>query len=103
MSLRELQERIEKRRKAWEQRIRRLYGITPEDVAYQWEAQGGKCAVCEQPLETKTWVIDHSHKTGRFRGILCNWCNHRVVSMMERGGSLRAGNAMMYLGWVCNG
>jgi hypothetical protein len=34
-------------------------------------AQGGHCALC--PREPT--VIDHCHKTGKTRGILCNRCN----------------------------
>jgi hypothetical protein len=35
----------------------------------------GHCQVCgkDQPLDNLT--IDHDHKTGKFRGILCGHCN----------------------------
>lgn len=81
----------------WADRIRLKYGLTPDQVAEKWGEQGGLCPICEQELAEKTWVIDHDHKTERFRGILCNWCNHRVVSMAERGGWLRAYNTIRYL------
>lgn len=87
----------DKARLAWESRIRRTYGIDAEDVARQWEYQEGLCPICEQPLATKTWVIEHDHKTGSFRGLVCNWCNHRILSWQERGGIVRAVNALDYL------
>ena len=38
--------------------------------------QGGKCAICgaTEPAST-TWHVDHDHKTGRIRGLLCLHCN----------------------------
>ena len=81
----------------WAKRILQKYGLTPDDVARMWGEQDGKCPICNADLTTKTWVIDHNHKTGRFRGILCAWDNHRVVSMAERGGVVRAVNVVFYL------
>lgn len=39
-------------------------------------AQKGCCAVCgaDSPGE-KDWNIDHDHKTGALRGLLCCRCN----------------------------
>ena len=88
------------KRREWELRIARKYGLTPHDVAIKWDFQYGRCALCEEPLDSKrVWVIDHDHKTGKFRGLLHAWCNHRVLSMIERGGETRAVNAIAYLGW----
>ena len=95
----------EKHRQVWEKRILRTYRLTVEEVAWKWEHQGGACPICSRPLgevvkgKPKVWVIDHDHKTKNFRGILCAWCNHRIVSMIERGGSLRWANAGVYLGY----
>lgn len=39
-------------------------------------AQNNKCAICKDPPKEGTSLfIDHDHKTGRFRGLLCNRCN----------------------------
>jgi len=32
------------------------------------------CPICVRP--TSSWVLDHDHATGRFRGWLCNDCNN---------------------------
>jgi hypothetical protein len=87
----------DKKRWAWEARVRLKYGLTSEDVAILWNLQGGRCPICEKPLAEKVWVIDHDHKTGMVGGLLCGWDNHRIVSMMERGGPKRAVNAIYYL------
>src|SRR5258708_6190772 len=52
------------------------YGITPEIYASILEEQGGVCAICKQVRHAcgGDWplVIDHDHKTGKVRGLLCN-------------------------------
>jgi len=50
------------------------YGLTQTDYLALRKKQGGKCAICGK----KQWklVVDHSHKTGKIRGLLCGRCNH---------------------------
>ncbi len=36
--------------------------------------QKGKCAICNKKSKSKM-VIDHNHKTGKIRGLLCIQCN----------------------------
>lgn len=40
-------------------------------------AQGGVCAICHRPPTDKKrrLHVDHDHKTGRIRGLLCLHCN----------------------------
>lgn len=97
ISLRKSPKRVKTAGDRWAERIWRKYRLRPNDVAEKWAEQGGLCPICEHPLEEKTWVIDHDHKTNRFRGILCNWDNHRIVGIAERGGRLRAQNVLRYL------
>lgn len=52
------------------------YGMTLEEYDQLYEKQNGCCAICfikEQP--NKKLSIDHDHKTGKIRGLLCNPCN----------------------------
>jgi len=37
------------------------------------EEQGGKCKICL--LASDDFVIDHNHRTGKIRGLLCRKCN----------------------------
>lgn len=63
--------------------LRYKYGITEEDYNKIWLAQGKCCAICKAPYEmlTKKFPIDHDHKTGQIRGILCWKCNNALGSI----------------------
>ena len=37
--------------------------------------QAYKCAICGTPLAGIRTALDHSHKTGLLRGVLCSGCN----------------------------
>ena len=40
------------------------------------EQQDGKCAICKsEDSKGKRFSVDHNHKTGEVRGLLCNPCN----------------------------
>lgn len=59
----------------------RTYGITQEDYDRILLSQDGKCAICsvsEVELISRTgrgFHVDHNHKTGEIRGLLCGRCN----------------------------
>lgn len=70
----------ERRARARDLRLRRTYGITSEDYEQLLAAQAGKCAICALPPRGKLPLnVDHDHKTGLVRGLLCWSCNHRVL------------------------
>lgn len=52
----------------------RLYGLTQEDYDSMIESQANACAICFTGFKA-TPNIDHSHLTGRVRGLLCWRCN----------------------------
>lgn len=71
----------------------RLYGLTPARHAALLKKQGGVCAICGNPETrilrgTLTCLnVDHDHKTGRVRGLLCWACNMglgRLGDSLER-------------------
>ncbi len=61
------------------QRLKRLslYGLTRKDYKNLLNKQNNKCAICHisQSNLTKRLCIDHDHKTGKVRGLLCCQCN----------------------------
>ena len=57
-------------------RLLKVYGLSKEDRTALFESQENKCAICKSDTSGKPgFVIDHNHKTGSIRGILCNSCN----------------------------
>lgn len=54
----------------WRGRAQR-YGIGKKQWDLLLKNQNGKCALCEKIPE----VVDHCHKRGVVRGLLCNSCN----------------------------
>jgi len=61
------------------------YGITPEDRDALFDKQDGKCAICNDPLTTgRTGMqVDHDHKTGVVRSLLCGPCNVMLGDFRE--------------------
>ena len=71
----------EKKDKARASHLLRVYGITLDQYNLLRKKQGYRCFVCRRPeKEFKVrMAVDHDHKTGEIRGLLCSYCNHRVV------------------------
>jgi hypothetical protein len=77
------------RRRANRKTTASRYGLTVDQYEEMYEAQGGKCAICEQAEtslgnngEIKMLAIDHDHETGKVRGLLCNNCN-RAIGLLK--------------------
>lgn len=58
------------------------YGITNQQFDEMFEKQGRCCKLCKatehgrgKSYKNSRWNIDHDHKTGKVRGILCHHCN----------------------------
>lgn len=39
------------------------------------EFQGGGCAICHEPPTRRRLNLDHDHRTGLYRALLCDRCN----------------------------
>jgi hypothetical protein len=57
--------------------LKKLYGITLKEYYELLQKQDNKCAICgrHESKFDKLLSVDHDHKTGKVRGILCNTCN----------------------------
>lgn len=62
----------------------RKFQITLAEFDAMIASQGQRCAICKssspgrkpgQQANGRTWAIDHDHKTGKVRGLLCMGCN----------------------------
>ena len=78
------------------------YGIAPEQYAALLAAQGGCCALCgttehghnngRREVDASVWPIDHNHKTGAVRGLLCHPCNAQLggyETLLEKAGEAK--------------
>ena len=86
-------------------RKKKYHGLSNADVQRQWQlkdhyglslvereemekAQGGVCAICgDPPRGGKTaWArlnVDHDHKGGKVRALLCADCNHGIGKLKD--------------------
>lgn len=57
--------------------FKRRYGINFQDYLNILELQGNCCPICNLSKDNyhKNMAVDHCHKTGIIRGVLCNNCN----------------------------
>ncbi len=79
-----------------QQRLDRLlksrYGISFEDFEHLRKQQKNLCALCLKKLPL---TVDHCHKTGRVRGLLCGNCNRGIGCLKENLATLK--RAINYL------
>lgn len=55
-------------------RVQTVYGLDDYDALKEF--QGGVCAICRRATgATRRLSVDHNHKTGTVRGLLCRPCN----------------------------
>lgn len=64
-----------------EQRWEQIYGITAEEYWEIYELQGGVCYICQRAKGTgkRALSVDHCHRTGVVRGLLCLPCNRNIL------------------------
>lgn len=55
--------------------LKSKFNITLEQYDKMLEKQNGVCAICGKPPIHRKLAIDHNHKTGKIRGLLCIRCN----------------------------
>lgn len=67
-------------------KLKNLYGLSSEDYNILFQKQKGCCAICgtHQKDLKRHLDVDHDHKTGDVRGLLCSGCN-RNLGRFERG------------------
>lgn len=76
--------------------IKHYGGFSPDDWESLFSKQFGLCAICKNPeIETRHLAIDHDHKTGKVRGLLCMNCNIGIGNLKESEETLMS--AIAYL------
>lgn len=78
--------------------LRYMYNLSIEDYEQMLFRQNGKCAICGKVEERKSspfLCVDHCHKTGKIRGLLCHRCNSAIGKLNDDPELLR--KAIVYL------
>jgi hypothetical protein len=67
--------------------LKSKYNLTLDQYRAMRLEQNEKCAVCNQVFDDdnrhKTCHVDHDHKTGKIRGLLCCECNLAIGKMKD--------------------
>lgn len=87
----EVMERMKNRQKGryhYKARLARLklYGLSNADYEKLLQLQHFRCGICgiHQTEVYHTLAVDHDHKTGKVRGLLCTTCNVRLGVLENR-------------------
>lgn len=63
--------------------LNKKFGLTEDQYDTMLIAQNNHCATCLEPdRSNKRLAVDHCHKTGKIRGLLCANCN-RGIGLFE--------------------
>lgn len=63
--------------------LKRKFGITTIIYDNMLKEQNNSCAICKKHTShfKKRLAVDHNHKTGKIRGLLCYRCNRLYVGI----------------------
>ena len=87
---------VKKKVSARDARLKRLYGLEPGEYEKVLAYQDGVCYICKHtPKEGKNLHVDHNHKSGQTRGLLC-WQDNAALGKFKDD-SDRLQNALLYI------
>jgi hypothetical protein len=81
------------------------YRLSVEAYGVMLAAQGGVCAICRRPETARNQhgplalSVDHDHKTGRIRGLLCRSCNTLLGLSRENCSILESATNYLVCAW----
>lgn len=83
--------------KVREQALKYRYSLSNEDYEALLKTQNYKCAICNKEAANMTYYlhVDHCHKTGKTRGLLCSPCNVYLGYIKDNKEAYK--NAIKYL------
>ena len=71
---RKLKQREYRRKSQRKDHLKYYYGITVEEYNAILARQNGCCRICKRKVKGNL-CVDHDHRTGKVRGLLCRTCN----------------------------
>jgi len=69
--------------KRQDRNLRNRYGISLREYRDLFETQNGVCAICGRGAGKRNLHVDHCHKTGRIRALLCSNCNSTLGKVRD--------------------
>ena len=86
--------------------LRRKYGISLRNYNGMMRRQKNRCEICgkHQRDEKRAFAVDHNHKlkgSKSVRGLLCNYCNSRVLKYLGDEDKRAIGLANYLLKYFC--
>lgn len=63
--------------------LEKKYGIPPGTYERMLRDQWGRCAICRRQPRRRDLAVDHNHKNGRVRGLLCTRCNEMLGHLRD--------------------
>jgi len=77
-------------------KLKRLFGITPEDYDRMFAEQRGVCGICGSASpDGRRLHVDHDHTSNKVRGLLCHDCNRGLGIFKDSAARLE--RAVRYL------
>ncbi len=71
-------------------RLRISFSMSVDDYEAMYKAQKGACGLCEkQHMGGRRLAVDHDHKTGKIRALLCGNCNRGIGYLGDDAALLR--------------
>lgn len=64
-------------------RLKYRFGISLEIFNQMLLEQGSICKICEYDITEETARVDHCHKSGKVRALLCHHCNTGIEHFKE--------------------
>ena len=66
----------------WFDKVKK-YHLEEDTFRKMFEEQGGRCWICRRVFRSSP-NVDHNHRTGQVRGLLCMMCNRGLGRFQEK-------------------
>ena len=86
-----------KKEKIRESNLKQRYNLSIEEYENLLRSQNGQCKICKatKNKSNRRLSVDHCHKSGKIRGLLCNHCNVAIGMLKDNPELLK--QAISYL------
>ena len=82
--------------------LQKKYGISLEQYDKMLENQKYRCGICGKHRQDSklNFDVDHDHKTGAIRGLLCRYCNSYIMKHLRDNRIIAEGLAKYLNNWL---